>query len=71
LRARTRSITRRIKSDAEFVDRTHIRNRHTPVAHENFLERVDGADAEQVELVAADRDARLFAEQIVKSGLAA
>ena len=41
------------------------------LAHQFLFQRIDRADAEQIELIGRDRGARLVAEQMVEAGLAA
>ena len=58
-------------ADAELVDRAHVGDRDAAIAHQLLFQRIDRADAEQIELIGTDRDARLVAEQVVEAGLAA
>ena len=58
-------------ADAELVDRAHVRDRDAAFEHQLLLHGIDRADAEQVELVGADRGARRAAEQPVEAGFAA
>jgi hypothetical protein len=58
-------------ADAEFVDRTHIRNRDVAITDEVLFRRIHRPDPEQVQSIGADGDAGLLAEQTIKPGFAA
>src|SRR3954470_21699002 len=58
-------------ADTEFVDDAHVGDRNASLEHQLLLQRIDRADAEQVELVGADRGAGMVAEQPVEAAFAA
>ena len=58
-------------ADAELVERAHVGDGNAAFEHQLLLQRVDRADAEQIEPVGGDRGAGLLAEQPVETGLAA
>jgi len=49
-------------ANTELVDRAHIGDRYRALTHQFPFQRIDRADTEQIELIGADRDARLVSQ---------